>query len=92
MYEYSDFTILKLRTCRQDDGSFGCPVANEEEEGACDMPACDWTEWGVWSECGGADCGETGSMSRTRDCVPPVSSSQPETWMINRAKDRMLTF
>ena len=70
-------------------------MANEEEEGACDMPACDWTEWGVWSECGGADCGETGSMSRTRDCVPPVSSLHPETWigtLINRAKDRMLTF
>ena len=54
-------------------------MPNEEEEGACDMPACNWTDWGVWSECAGADCGETGSMSRARDCVPPVSLVQGDS-------------
>merc|ERR1712037_315115 len=69
-------TNTRTRDCiPADDGSYGCPVPNEEEQGACDMPACNWTDWGVWSECAGADCGETGSMSRARDCVPPEDGS-----------------
>ena len=58
----------------QDDGSFGCPVPNEEEQGTCDMPECQFTEWGDWGICSGQLCGGTGINARTRDCIPAVSN------------------
>ena len=52
---------------------------SEEEQGDCEMPACDWTDWGDWSECSSAEdvCDATGSKSRSRDCVPPVGLGVP---------------
>ena len=70
------FPPIKDFLCIQVDGGFDCPSATDEDQETCDMPECTWSDWSDWSECGGADCGQTGSMSRTRDCSPPVSSFQ----------------
>ena len=68
----SKLKLIEDLAC-QDDGSFGCPVANEEEQGTCDMPECQFTEWGDWSVCSGELCGGPGTNTRTRDCIPAVS-------------------
>ena len=60
----------------QVDGGFPCPSQTDEEEEACDMPECPYTDWGDWTSCRGEFCGagEVGSRTRTRDCIPAVSS------------------
>ena len=50
-------------------------MPNEEEQGTCDMPECQFTEWGEWSVCSGELCGGAGINARTRDCIPAVSNS-----------------
>merc|ERR1719373_1552138 len=54
------------------DGGFPCPSQTDEEEEACDMPECPYTDWGDWTSCRGEFCGagEGGSRTRTRDCIP----------------------
>ena len=59
---------------KQDDGQFACAEATDEEEGACDMPECPYTDWGEWTKCTGEFCGagQVGMRSRTRECIPAV--------------------
>ena len=49
-------------------------MTNEEEQGTCDMPECQFTEWGEWSTCSGELCEGAGTNTRTRDCIPAVSN------------------
>jgi len=66
---------IRIRDCIPPvDGGFDCPSATDDDQETCDMPQCTWSDWSDWSECGGADCGQTGSMSRTRDCSPPADA------------------
>ena len=82
--------LLLKHFALQDDGSYECPVPNEEEQGNCDMPECQFTAWGEWSVCSGELCGGPGTNTRTRDCIPAVSDFEHGLYSVNRHYSKTL--
>ena len=77
-----DFLAL-CEIVTQDDGQFACQEATDEEEGSCDMPECPFGDWGEWSTCSGEMCGGPGTNTRSRDCIPAVSTYDIWTHLSN---------
>ncbi|XP_071950437.1 spondin-1-like [Antedon mediterranea] len=69
--------VLQMDVC----GPHVCPEPTTEEQ-SCNVPCsgCEYSDWGVWSECYSPECGKSGTQFRVRDVLKVCGTcSEPTT-------------